>query len=221
MIYFTSDQHYSHKNVIKYCKRPFTRHAVPIDPNTPPPFSEKEKLAALELDVLEMNEELVKRHNETVSPSDTVYHLGDFSLSKYAVRKYLPRLKGTHYLIQGNHDYSHPVISKTPQELVTNRKIYTDSGFKDIFETLTMNIKGEDVIMSHFPYLDPNPKYAQKYPDFRFPDNGLVLLHGHVHDSWSTKYSPKGTLMINVGVDVWDFRPVSIEAIASLIKGLK
>lgn len=57
MIFFTSDQHYGHKNVITYCNRPFTS-------------------------VEEMNDKLVEFHNQTVTKKDDlVYHLGDFSLS--------------------------------------------------------------------------------------------------------------------------------------------
>lgn len=50
MNFFTSDTHYNHKNIIKYCERPFAN-------------------------VEEMNRELVERHNAIVKPGDTVYHL--------------------------------------------------------------------------------------------------------------------------------------------------
>jgi len=54
MIFFTSDEHYDHKNILKYQKRPFDT-------------------------VEKMNEELIKRHNEMIAHNDTVYHIGDFS----------------------------------------------------------------------------------------------------------------------------------------------
>lgn len=78
MVYFTGDEHYGHRNVIKYCNRPFQ-------------------------DVEEMDREIIKRHNEVVSDNDIVYHLGDFSLKKNR-SKYLEQLKGKHIFIKGNHD---------------------------------------------------------------------------------------------------------------------
>jgi calcineurin-like phosphoesterase family protein len=79
MIFFTSDHHFDHANIIKYCNRPF-------------------------LSVDEMNEEIVKRWNQVVDANDTVYYLGDFSLGKGSVEKFVPRLNGEKYLVMGNHD---------------------------------------------------------------------------------------------------------------------
>lgn len=78
-IWFTSDTHYGHANIIKYCNRPFKN-------------------------IREMDEGLIELHNECVGPSDVVYHLGDFSFSRES-SKYLKRLNGAEYhLILGNHD---------------------------------------------------------------------------------------------------------------------
>ncbi len=55
--FFISDEHYSHTNIIKYCNRPFK-------------------------DVKEMDDEIIKRHNEVVSSEDIVVHAGDFTLRK-------------------------------------------------------------------------------------------------------------------------------------------
>ena len=98
MIFFTSDQHFDHLNVIKYCDRPFR-------------------------DISHMNEELIRLHNETVAPEDIVYHLGDFSLNKRAPEQVLYRLNGEHHLAAaGNHDWCHPVQAKKPEKLEKFRK---------------------------------------------------------------------------------------------------
>ena len=55
--FFTSDLHLSHRNIIKYCKRPF------IDEN-------------------EMNEAIISRWNSIVSPKDIVYVVGDVTFEK-------------------------------------------------------------------------------------------------------------------------------------------
>jgi len=78
MLFFTSDEHLGHRNIIKYCGRPF---------------------ASIE----GMDAEIIKRHNAVVSNNDTVIHVGDFTLSKNA-RPYIEQLKGTHIFLRGSHD---------------------------------------------------------------------------------------------------------------------
>ncbi len=86
-MWFTSDQHYGHRNIIDYSSRPFA-------------------------DVEEMTRELVARHNAAVGVHDTVWHLGDFSLDERLVPKVLPLLNGRHRLVSGNHDRCHPCHKK-------------------------------------------------------------------------------------------------------------
>jgi calcineurin-like phosphoesterase family protein len=51
------------------------------------------------------NETLIENWNNTVSDEDKVYHLGDFSICKWAIAdSILKRLKGRKVLIKGNHD---------------------------------------------------------------------------------------------------------------------
>jgi len=82
MFFFTSDEHYHHDNIRKYCNRPFAT-------------------------VEEMDEALIARHNAVVGDGDIVVHVGDFTLIRNieAVRKlYIARLKGKHIFIRGSHD---------------------------------------------------------------------------------------------------------------------
>lgn len=80
--WFTSDTHFNHANIIKYCKRPFK-------------------------DTVEMNEAIIFNWNAVVQPNDMIYHLGDFCFAKedYMFDSYLNRLKGTIIFIKGNHDH--------------------------------------------------------------------------------------------------------------------
>lgn len=79
-LFFTSDTHFCHANIIKFCNRPFK-------------------------DVMEMNEALIDNWNKTIGPNDIVYHLGDFCFAGSAAwHSLLGQLNGRIHLILGNHD---------------------------------------------------------------------------------------------------------------------
>lgn len=79
-LFFTSDTHFDHANIIRYCNRPWDT-------------------------VEEMNEGLVERWNAKVGPDDTVFHLGDFCFAGSAEwKKWRNKLNGHIILVRGNHD---------------------------------------------------------------------------------------------------------------------
>ena len=75
--FFTSDTHFGHGNILKFCSRPFVSAA-------------------------EMDEVLIQNWNSLVKKDDVVYLLGDFSFGD--IKKYTDRLNGNINLILGNHD---------------------------------------------------------------------------------------------------------------------
>lgn len=80
-IFFTSDTHFGHENVIRYSHRPFAN-------------------------ISEHNEALIDNWNKTVKEDDIVFHLGDFAFGGTAFwSSILERLNGKKYLCLGNHDY--------------------------------------------------------------------------------------------------------------------
>lgn len=195
-IYFSADLHFFHANIIKYCNRPFKT-------------------------VEEMNEKLVEYWNETVAPEDTVYYLGDFSLAKRPVELFLPRLNGTKRLICGNHDLCHPIHGD--KAINKYHKLYLDYGFEYIACSLMLEIVGQQVLLCHFPYLaqedlgyaaeDYKRRSVPKYDKYRPIDEGKWLLHGHTHGKWKVKGR-----MIDCGIDIWDYRPVSLTQIEEIIR---
>lgn len=79
-LFFTSDTHFGHENIIKFCNRPFAN-------------------------AQEMNEALINNWNRVVGPDDTIFHLGDFAFGgSYLWNNMLDRLNGHIHLVIGNHD---------------------------------------------------------------------------------------------------------------------
>lgn len=79
-VFFTSDTHFYHRNIMKYCNRPFET-------------------------VEEMNKTLINNWNAVVKENDIVFHLGDFGFAgSQEINDILNRLNGKIYLIMGNHD---------------------------------------------------------------------------------------------------------------------
>lgn len=80
MIFFTSDLHIGHANVIRYCNRPFK-------------------------DIHHMSEVFIANWNSKVKKEDTVYILGDvFFCKPQEALEFLAKLNGRKILIFGNHD---------------------------------------------------------------------------------------------------------------------
>lgn len=159
MIWFTSDQHYGHENIIKYCNRPFGT-------------------------VEEMNSQLMIRHNAMVKPEDIIYHLGDFSMHPRELVR-LKDLNGQHHLIAGNHDQCHPVHKNWQKKT----ELYLNAGFKTVSlgETLTVAKLDDPIWMHHLPYTGDHHDTEERYNEFRPRDIGRWLLHGHVHTTWKIK----------------------------------
>lgn len=194
MIFFTSDHHFWHANIIKFCGRPFSS-------------------------VEEMNEMMVKNWNDVVGPDDTVYCLGDFSMAFRPVETFTSRLNGKKYLVPGNHDFCHSYHKKSRSAESRTRwiKKYEDHGWIVLPEQTTLDIPGVATVnMCHHPYkiVNATPSTTGEPYDekWRPKDDGRWLLCGHIHEKWKIV-----DRMINVGVDQWDFRPVSVEEIGRVI----
>lgn len=79
-VFVTSDTHFHHRNIIKYCNRPFGS-------------------------VMDMDLHMVKAWNSIVKKEDKVFHLGDFGFgNKIAISRLVKNLNGNIHLIKGNHD---------------------------------------------------------------------------------------------------------------------
>lgn len=145
-----------------------------------------------------MQEAIWRNHNSIVTPDDTVYFLGDLTMESPSCRQKLDpllnRLNGELIMILGNHD---------------RLKSFTlvEMGFNSVHTSLIIEIEGKKIFLCHDP--------AVVQPGIIPPDIDLVLC-GHVHASWRKIDTPIATI-VNVGVDVWEFKPVSYQQILELI----
>jgi calcineurin-like phosphoesterase family protein len=164
--WFTSDTHWGHANIIKFCNRPFA-------------------------DITEHDEMLIKNWNDCVQPGDDVYHLGDFALRRDP-QAVFRRLNGNKHLVIGNHDRE-----KRMRQLDW-------AWVKDVYYLKLGKRPSERIWLSHFPHLSWNKSHK-----------GSMHLHGHCHGELPDDGRSRRA---DVGVDVWDFKPVHLDTILAFMK---
>lgn len=165
MVYFTADTHFNHRNIIKYCDRPFDS-------------------------VEEMNETLIENWNSKVDPDDHVFFLGDFGYGPLDAIK--SKLNGKIFFITGNHDKD---ASKIRDEFEIFRA-YHEVNAKGYYESIDKTL-----VLFHYPIELWNKCHY-----------GSIHLHGHEHSGQKLT----GENRVDVGVDSWNYEPVSLFDIVEL-----
>ena len=127
-IFFISDLHLGHHNVLKFDGRPFK-------------------------DVQEMHVELIKNWNSVVNDDDIVYNLGDLSFGNDELDKwFLYSVKGKIHHVMGNHD-----ALKSIRKLDRIEKIYEYGTEITVEDKDSDDRSGKNhIIMSHYPILSWN-----------------------------------------------------------------
>lgn len=168
--------------------------------------------------VAEHDASIITAWTETVKPQDTIYVMGDISSgNEKATSRALTiigKMPGRKILLPGNRDIVHPMHRPNLNSVKPWHEVFDDIRLSDYDK-----FKGHEFVMSHFPYLgderrasiirsNGRPADDTKYAQFRMPDLGLPLIHGHTHqpmatwprEEWRT---PEGTesRMLNIGVD--------------------
>lgn len=165
-VFFTSDTHFNHANVIKYNDRPFK-------------------------DIQEMNWKMVENWNSRVAWNDTVYHLGDFGMggSMSGLREILNNLGGIKHLIRGNHDH---------------KSVRQFDGWASVKDYDEIKIDGQRIVLMH---------YAMKV--WNGAHRGTIQLYGHSHGNL-----PGNSRSLDVGVDCWDYMPITFPEIKARLSTL-
>lgn len=138
-----------------------------------------------------MNSELIKRHNEIVGVEDRVLFLGDVAMSKADLENACSQMNGIKTLIKGNHDNS-----------------IDDSIYEKYFERIVEYGQGLNVKFGEIE------AFATHAPTNSMP--GKFNIVGHIHGAWRFQKN-----MINAGVDVHHFRPVSVSNLAFIFNSIK
>lgn len=182
--WFTSDTHFGHANIIKYTERKPWYHPEDFDENGKWISSKVKMRRANEMDV-----DLIANWNRVVKPSDQVFHLGDFAFVKdaYEGEKIVRRLNGQITLIKGNHDRTNMI--KRMGFAATHK----------LLEWRAPTNPPHLITMCHHPML-------------MWRDSHLMQWHFHGHTHGLLPES-NDRLSIDVGVDCWNYTPVSLEVL--------
>jgi calcineurin-like phosphoesterase family protein len=196
-IFFTSDLHAGHKNIIKYCNRPFA-------------------------DTDEMNHEIIRRWNAVVTDDDRIWVLGDVALGPiHESLEAIGQLNGRKYMVVGNHDRNFRGGQRSggmePGEWDNIYRKYFVSIWQNVPWAMEYMNGNRPLAMSHFPY-DGDHTDKARYMEYRLPDRGVLLIHGHTHSTDKFTRSEKGSPQVHVGMDAWNYVPVSTRQIEMLLK---
>ena len=145
----------------------------------------------------EMNGALIGNWNTTVCPDDTVYILGDLffggSRSPEEYIQLILQFNGRKFLTPGNHDYvwmKHTDLSVCFEDVALMMEIDYD--------------KRHILTLCHYPMMS--------WKDDR--DGTGYMIHGHTHNRTDEDYFPmirSNPNMLNAGVDINNFKPVTFE----------
>ena len=131
--------------------------------------------------VAAMNEALIARWNETVGPADEVWHLGDFSLRQK------PEIVAA--TLARLHGRKHLVAGNNDPPATTGL-----ADWIDVQPYAEIETDGVPLVLCHYPFRT-----------WRGMGKGWLNLHGHSHG----RLAPQ-RWQFDVGVDVRDFRPVTL-----------
>jgi calcineurin-like phosphoesterase family protein len=221
--FFTSDPHYFHGNIMRYCRRlkfmtDEDREAVLAAGNDE---SRMRKVRMSSESIRRMDDGLIENTNKMVKKNDTLYILGDFCAWNHRdpdaylerARSYRRRINCDNvYLVWGNHDtrIDDGVGSgPTAPPIIANL-------FSGHFSQGMVRADGYKFWLNHYPMLAWDGDHKAKGDDRRSP---VYHLFGHVHaqysgSSWTPTSFPDSWAAMDVGVDVEErYAPWSVEEI--------
>lgn len=139
---------------------------------------------------------MLRRWNEKVKKDDHVYHLGDLAfLSKSDLKEFVWKLNGKIFMVKGGHDH-----------YLNKRGIVERFEWVKDYHELTVQGKEfprgkQKIILCHYPIEEWEGKHYGTW-------------HFHAHSHGNKNGMNLNIARIDVGVDNYDFYPVSFEDIS-------
>lgn len=197
MRFYTADLHLNSSNAIMWFDRKFS-------------------------DAKSMNDILIKNINSRCKNTDTLVHVGDFAIvgrekgkdtERVNPNVYIDRIKPNLILLKGNHDKSNRVkyhaYSITTDIIDQDTEESVDPNSIDCMKT-NMGRLRHNISVGHYPSYDLNAAG-------QFTKHSIRIC-GHVHKKWKFWWDQiNDVLNINVGCDVWNYRPISEAEILNYI----
>jgi calcineurin-like phosphoesterase family protein len=134
----------------------------------------------------EMNGRILSNYQSVMTPADDLWVLGDVAVVSIDAAEKLTAMLNS---IPGR---KHLVVGNHDKPWVRGLNVWTS-----VHDLTEINDSGARVTLCHYPMIT--------WPGAR---RGAIQLFGHVHGNWRGSRNS-----VNVGVDVWDFRPVTISEI--------
>jgi calcineurin-like phosphoesterase family protein len=180
-VFLVSDTHFGHAGVCRFTRDDGEKLRPWTDPD-------------------EMDEEMVKRWNETVKPTDKVYHLGDVVINRKALN-IMHRLNGDKVLIRGNHD------------------IFRDDEYREHFRELRAYHVMNGMILSHIPLHEASLGRFGVNIHGHLHANRVMKARGAHADTGEVIYGNYIDPRYHcVCVEQTDFRPILFEDVIQRIK---
>ena len=181
-VFLVSDTHFGHAGVCRFTESDGVTKIRPwADPS-------------------EMDEEMIKRWNDTVRPNDKVYHLGDVVINRKALPT-MARLNGDKVLIRGNHD------------------IFPDVEYSKYFRELRAYHVMNGMILSHIPlHSDSLGRFGTNIHG-HLHSNRVKKARGVDARTGEVLYSDEPDVRYHcVCVEQTDFRPILFEDVIKRIE---
>lgn len=195
-IFFTSDTHFGHKKILKFCP------------------ARGELWASIE----DHDQGLIDLWNETVGPNDTVFHLGDFAFAgRERIKEILGMLNGEINLIRGNHDKSKMVLN-LPFHSINEMAVHRIGK-----QLVSMAHQPERVFWGDRDRIEHPSDISfgvcgHVHLGWKMVVNGALVWVDRTTNPRTERVKFIPRVLFNVGVDQWNHRPVSFENLMALVQ---